>query len=96
MILEIFSCHRQPSAIIVYCTQFRSGGHSGLVAKRWLRYRSVPGLKPYFTEDQSCMGSVAVKSYVVLPLVPPVPNVLPLVWRGSLERGTSSCVVLVI
>ncbi|GBM61291.1 hypothetical protein AVEN_253039-1 [Araneus ventricosus] len=71
--------------------QEMSEGRGGLVVGSKPRGQRVPGSKSASTEDTSCMG----------PVVPQIirerPNVVQLVWCGSLERGSaSSGVVLVI
>ncbi|GBM40134.1 hypothetical protein AVEN_25971-1 [Araneus ventricosus] len=66
--------------------QFLSGDCGGLVIRSRLRGLGFPEFNLDFTEDPPCIGPVA--RYW--------PNVLPLVWCGSLERGGSSGTVLVI
>ncbi|GBO40816.1 hypothetical protein AVEN_114730-1 [Araneus ventricosus] len=49
----------------------------------------APCSRPDSNKDPSCNGPVAHQ------IIHMEPNVLLLVWCGSLERGVSSCVVLV-
>ncbi|GBN29884.1 hypothetical protein AVEN_178989-1 [Araneus ventricosus] len=56
-------------------------GRGGLVGRARLRGRRVPGSKPDSTEDPPCIGPVERE------IIRRGPNVLPLVWFGSLERG---------
>ncbi|GBL78005.1 hypothetical protein AVEN_143322-1 [Araneus ventricosus] len=55
-------------------------GRGGLVVRSRLRGGRIPGSKPDSTENTSCIGPVARK------IIYRGPNVLPLVWPGSLER----------
>ncbi|GBM77925.1 hypothetical protein AVEN_89588-1 [Araneus ventricosus] len=57
------------------------GGHGDPVVKSLPRGRRAPGSKPDSTEDLSCIGPVARQ------IIPILPNVLPLMWCESLERG---------
>ncbi|GBN30770.1 hypothetical protein AVEN_158639-1 [Araneus ventricosus] len=55
--------------------------HGGLVVRPQLWGRRVPGSKPDSTEDPSCIG------IAVCEIIFRGPNILPLVWCGSLKWG---------
>ncbi|GBN15628.1 hypothetical protein AVEN_51242-1 [Araneus ventricosus] len=72
---RIFSPSKFPSLHSIW------KGRSGLVVKSRLWGRRVPGSKLDSTEDPPCIWACCTLNLTLWP------NVLPLVWCGSLERG---------